>query len=119
VEKMSWYEDNKPKERMTNEKFIAMVDSLESHEIRSNDLTVYWALKNKCMGCGCPVDNPQMKNSSSPYYCLICEKKMLGDEVYNRKQEKLNNWIDKTQGMTLKEKFNLVKKSLIFGVSND
>ena len=112
---MSWYEDNKPKEKMTNEKFIAMVDSLESHEIRSNDLTIYWALKKKCMGCGCPGDNPQMKNSTDAYYCLICDKKRLGEEVHSRKQQKLNDWEDKTQGMTTKAKLDLVKKSLMFG----
>ena len=113
---MSWYKDDKnPKEKMTNEKWINWFESLETHEITAGDLTNYWALKNKCMGCGCPEDNPQMKNSIDAYYCLICMKKTLSEEAYNHVQTKLDRWEDKTSGMNLKEKLQVVKKSLIFG----
>ncbi len=78
-------------------------------------LETYREAKNQCLGCGCPEDSPNMKISTNAYYCLICDKKMLGEDIHNLKQEKLNNWEDKTQGMNLKEKFKLVKKSLMFG----
>ena len=114
---MSWYKENKKaNKRRTNKEWIVWFESLETHEIKAEDLTNYWALKGKCLGCGCPPDNPQMKNSIDAYYCLICIKKMISEERYNEIQEKLNIWEDKTQGMNTKEKFEIVKKSLMFGV---
>ena len=103
------------KKAFTKEQFIDWFESLDSREIKAGDLTVYWAIKNKCMGCGCPEDKPQMKNSIDAYYCLFCHKKMIGEEAHNKLQAKLNNWEDKTQGINWKERFKLVKKSLMFG----
>ena len=103
------------KKAFTKVEFINWFESLETHEIKAGDLTVYWSLKNKCMGCGCPEDKSQMKNSTDAYYCSFCYKKMIGEEVYNKLQEKLNKWIDKFSGMNLKEMVQTVKKSLMFG----
>ena len=105
----------KANKKITTKEWIDWFESLETNEIKAGDLTVYWSLKNKCMGCGCPKDKPQMKNSADAYYCSFCYKKMIGEEVYNKLQEKLNNWEDKFSGMNLKEMVQTVKKSLIFG----
>ena len=112
---MSWYDENKKAKKITNEKWINWFESLETHEIKAGDLTVYRSLKNKCLGCGCPEDKPQMKNSTDAYYCLFCHKKMIGEEAHNKLQAKLNNWEDKTQEMNTKEIPQIVKKSLMFG----
>jgi hypothetical protein len=121
---------NETKKRAHNrEEFIDYCDEwigkYEKHlfdEIPSNiklakwDMGVYRNCQNKCLGCGCPGDNANMQNSANAFYCLVCEKKLIGEDAFNSKQEKLNKWIDKSSGMNLKEILQTVKKSLIFGV---
>lgn len=99
----------------TKEEFIRWFEDLDDSEIRGGDLSVYWQYMGKCYHCGCPKDNINMKNSPDAHMCIICLKKEKGEEVYSRLQTKLNNWEDKTNGLSLKEKLVLVKKTLMFG----
>jgi flavoprotein len=117
---------NETKKRAHNrEEFIDYVDlHIGNFEkgIYDSDIKVkLWGIETyrgcmkQCMNCGCPEDNINMKNSANAFYCLVCEKKLIGENAFNSKQEKLNKWIDKSSGMNLKEILQTVKKSLIFG----
>ena len=99
----------------TKEEYIAYIDNATNEQAARWDLSPYYSYRNKCMHCGCPPDNPNMKTSPDAYICIICFKKEKGEEIYNKVQSKLNKWEDKTNGMDVKERIILVKKSLMFG----